>query len=134
MMIEKKYATTIADLHYKNEIMYVVFNGTTITLAAAKEFIHVLNTEFAEQLPVQILADIAKLKTPEKAARDYWATKEAEQVMKSLAIVAKSILAKIAGNLFLSINRPSVPTKMFIDEAAALDWLAKIKQNEKITK
>jgi hypothetical protein len=134
MTIEKKYVTTIADLHYKNEVMYVTFNGAIITLPAAKEFIHVLNTEFAEQLPVQILADIAKLKTPEKAARDYWATKEAEQVIKSLAILAKSILAKIAGNLFLSINRPSVPTKMFTDEVAALGWLAQIKQHEKITK
>ena len=133
-MIEKKYTTTIAHLHYKNEILHVSFNGATVTLPAAKEFINVLNTEFAEQQPLLVFADIANLKTPEKAVRDYWASKEAEQPIKSLVLLAKSILSKIVGNLFISITKPNVPTKMFTDEAAALVWLSQFKQDANATK
>lgn len=122
-MQEKKYSSPIANIHYKEGILYIKYLSADISLAELKAFVDDLLREFAEAIPVRILSDISAQKTPSKEVRDYLARPEIVKNLKASAIVANSTLSKIAGNLFLMFNRPNSPTKIFSDVAAAEAWL-----------
>ena len=122
-MTEKKYASPIADMHYKDGVLYIKYVSADISLAEIKVFVDDLLREFADALPVRILSDISAQKAPRKEVRDYLGSPEVVKHLKASAIVADSTLSKIAGNLFLMFSRPNSPTKIFSDFAAAEAWL-----------
>jgi hypothetical protein len=49
------------------------------------------------------------------------------QYVTSAAFLTESALRSLAGNIFLSLEKPLVPTKLFTDEKKALNWLKKYK-------
>lgn len=122
-MTNKNYSTAIAELQYKEGIMYVTFNSAEINLAQAQLFITDMKREFGDLLPLPILADVSAQRNPKKEGRDYLGSPEATQYFKAIALVANSVLSKIAGNLFLMFSNPNVPTKIFTENTAALAWL-----------
>jgi hypothetical protein len=123
----KKYTTCIAELDYKNEVLYVTFNSADMTFEQAKSHVADIRREFKDVLPTLSIGNISSLKNPSKEARDYFGRPEMIEMVKRNAIVADSVLSKIVGNLYLMFSRPTIPTKMFTDEAAALAWLAQYK-------
>jgi hypothetical protein len=125
--MEKMYTTDIAELHYKNQILYTTFNCVDISIAEAKSHITDLKREFQNVLPALSIANISAIKNSSKEARDYLGTPEVVTLLKANAVVANSTLSKIIVNLYLMFNKPSVPTKIFTDEAAALAWLTQFK-------
>jgi hypothetical protein len=125
--MEKTYTTEIAELYYKNEILYIIFNCADMSLAQAKSHIIDLEREFKSVLPALSIANISALKNPSKEARDYLGTPEVVTLLKANGIVANSTLPKIIGNLYLMFSKPSIPTKIFTDEAAAVAWLQQFK-------
>lgn len=58
-----------------------------------------------------------------KEARDYFASKEGCQKIKSCGIVINSEVTRVIANFFLNINKPLVPTKLFTCEESARKWL-----------
>jgi hypothetical protein len=122
-MTEKKYTSPIANMQYKEGILYIKYMNANISLAEVKVFVVDLLREFADTLPVRILSDITAQKTLKKEVRDYLGSPEVVQHLKASAIVADSALSKIVGNLFLMFSRPNSPTKIFSTESAAEVWL-----------
>lgn len=56
-------------------------------------------------------------------AREFLAEVQRElQTAIAVSVIAKSSLATIAGNIFLSINRPSFPMKLFTNSIEAERW------------
>ena len=51
------------------------------------------------------------------------AGKEFSENRGGIAIIARSLATKIVSNFFVRFNKPISPTKMFISEAEAIDWL-----------
>jgi hypothetical protein len=70
------------------------------------------------------LVDMRNLKFMTKEAREYLA-KEGAQYIKAGALITGSPLSNALGNIFLSLNKPNVPTKLFNDEEQAFSWLKK---------
>lgn len=68
-----------------------------------------------------------KVKHITKEAREYLASEEGCQKIKSCAILTNSIVTKVIANFFIQINKPPVPTKLFTNEASARQWLSKNK-------
>jgi hypothetical protein len=62
------------------------------------------------------------IKSTTKEARRYLATIGATLVMAG-ALITGSPLNRALGNIFLTIDKPSVPTKLFTSETKALEWL-----------
>jgi hypothetical protein len=62
------------------------------------------------------------LKSVSKDAREYLAN-EGTALVKAGALVISSLLTEMIGNIFLSVNKPKVPTRLFLDEATAIAWL-----------
>ena len=63
-------------------------------------------------------------------ARRLAASPEYSRHTAALALHSKNVLMAIAGNLFLKINRPKVPTRFFDDRDKALSWLRLMMRSE----
>ncbi len=63
----------------------------------------------------------------DRATMKYYKTKETVQHVTSAAFLTGSALSSLAGNIFLTLEKPLVPTKLFTDEKKALEWLEKYK-------
>lgn len=79
-----------------------------------------LEVQRGESYPV--FCDMRGIKDSDKPARDYLA-KEGSSLVRSVAVLTDSPVTKIMLNFYLTISRPLVPTKMFTDEAQAIDYL-----------
>lgn len=66
--------------------------------------------------------------TAEPGVREYYAGPEAAQHATALALLVGSASMKVIANLFLSFNKPRVPTRMFTSERDAVAWLRRMQE------
>ena len=71
--------------------------------------------------PVLILVD--KFTLPTSEVREYLALPETALYTSAEAYVLTSFSQKLAGNIYLSFNKPARPTKFFNSEDKAVEWL-----------
>ena len=104
---------------------------------------YILRGEFAEKLEIDVeiarqcvserikfsegkshlcLFNMKGIKSVTKEARDSLG-KEGVELIKAGALLINSPLTKMLGNIFLTLNKPKVPTKLFTDEEEAKEWL-----------
>lgn len=81
---------------------------------------------FSKGISYPLLIDMKGVRSFTKEAREY-AGKEGIKLVKAGALVVDSALTKMLVNLFLLINKPNVPTKLFTDENEAKEWLQHFK-------
>ena len=55
-------------------------------------------------------------------ARNYF-TNEGEKNLLAAAFIVNNVASKIFIHSYLTVHKPSVPTKVFSDEAGAINWL-----------
>ncbi|MGZ3865505.1 MAG: DUF7793 family protein [Bacteroidia bacterium] len=82
------------------------------------------NVELSDGNPYFVLLDTSKgyaSATPE--ANKIFAEKKYSENRKAIAIIAKSLASKIVSNFFIRFNQPQVPTRVFMNEQEAMDWL-----------
>jgi hypothetical protein len=58
-----------------------------------------------------------------KEARDFFSNGDGIKHMKKLALMTNSPISKMAGNFFLRISKPAVPTSLFTNKEDAIRWL-----------
>jgi hypothetical protein len=111
-----------------NGILTFVYKpDVVIDLDAAKKIV-AERTRFQQGILYPLLADIRGVKFFEKLARDYFATVGALHV-NAVAFLVDSDSSKVMGEFYISVNKPKVPTKMFVDEHEALKFLGEFRQN-----
>jgi hypothetical protein len=64
--------------------------------------------------------------TAEPGVREYYAGPEAAKYASALGLLVDSGTMKVIANLFLTINKPVMPTRMFTVKEDALEWLRRI--------
>jgi hypothetical protein len=69
-----------------------------------------------------VLVDMRGIKSTTREARSYMATVGATLVTAG-ALITGSYLNRALGNLFLTIDKPPIPTRLFNSEASARKWL-----------
>jgi hypothetical protein len=72
-----------------------------------------------------LIIDMKGIKSTTKEARRYLATVGATLVTAA-ALITGSPLNNALANLFLMVDKPPVPTKLFTSEAKATEWIKKI--------
>lgn len=72
------------------------------------------------------LFDITRVKHSTKEARDYMADEGNAGVVAS-AILVTSPMVKMAANIYIHVNRPKNPTRMFTSKDEAVQWLSQFK-------
>lgn len=104
----------------------VVKGSVEIGLKEARENTEAINTLFCgKKFP--LLVDARSIHYMTREARDHFSIKNRETVINCFAILVQSPLSRIIGNFFMSLNKPSVPARLFTDERDALQWLEKFR-------
>jgi len=81
-----------------------------------------------------VLLDATKPFTVSSEARTFIASKELTSDRMAAAFVTKSLANRIVGNFFIKFNKPATPTKLFSEEALAMEWLwQQIENNKKLS-
>jgi hypothetical protein len=62
----------------------------------------------------------------EPGVREHYASPEAVAWCSAIALLIRSTAGRVIGNFFLALQSPSVPTRLFADEAEALTWVRRI--------
>lgn len=106
-------------------IVQEIHSSSTQTLADARENVQAFNTLAAGRKHA-CMVDMRVPYQMERSVREYYASPEATALCSAIAMVVRSPVARIIGNLFLAMNRPPVPVRMFTDDAEAVAWLRRL--------
>jgi len=96
--------------------------GIELSLIDAKEEVERAKIISKGEKVLQIVY-LDKVKKVSMLAKQYYAGEESAKVWIAVALLAKSPLSRTIGNLFLKVNKPSFPAKMFSDKKKAMAWL-----------
>lgn len=122
-MTEKKDEAHVFDTWLKDNIIYTkVKQASVIDLDdAIRNSRMVLEISAGTLYP--ILVDLRGISSITKEARDHFSMQGRNAQVSAVAMLVKSPVSNIIGNFFLGINKPSVPTHLFVSEAKAMKWL-----------
>src|SRR5689334_19057038 len=77
---------------------------------------------FAKDQSYPLLIDMRGIKSTTREARKHMAAAGAKLV-KAAALITGSAINRTLGNIFLAIDKPPVPIRLFTNEASARAWL-----------
>jgi hypothetical protein len=73
-----------------------------------------------------VLTEAQDMMNITREARDTGASKEYAKDLYGVALYSKNFSLKLLGNLYIRINKPIVPTRLFDDRKKAEDWLRSV--------
>ncbi len=74
-----------------------------------------------EKVPVLIIG--GSFSSLDDQTREFMATEESLKYSKAEAFLITSLAQKILINFYIKFNKPLVPTRVFTDKEAAIEWL-----------
>jgi len=122
---EQRIQTSIAEVwRAANGVIHILFTSDgTHSLPEAKEIVAAHNA-LAEGRPRPVLADIRGVQQGANlAARKYYVSDESARYKSGMAMLIRSPLQRMLGNIFFKLNRPPYPSRLFSDEEDAMAWL-----------
>ncbi|MBW2464465.1 MAG: hypothetical protein JRH11_22645 [Deltaproteobacteria bacterium] len=97
-------------------------HGAEIEGCDAREALEVTWTAAGEQR-TRVLVDMRLIRSETREAQQEFVSDYSATVCSAVAIVIGSPVSRVIGNFFLRLNKHQVPTKLFTDADAAVDWL-----------
>jgi hypothetical protein len=114
--------TPFIDFWIENNVLYCRYaKDLHLSLDVAK-FCVESRIFFTKGKNYAILVDMRGIKSTTREARHYLATIGATCV-KAAALITGSPWNRTLGNIFLTIDKPPVPLKLFTEKEKALEWL-----------
>ena len=99
-----------------------------IDISIAKELVK-NRLEYSKGEPMYTLIDFTNVQSATKEARDYMNSPDGG--LKGIlggAFLSNSIVSNVFINLYLKINKPSIPAKFFTKREDAISWLKDLKK------
>lgn len=119
---EKPIEIPTAKMWREEGIVFVKFiDKLDMTLEKAQEGVRT-RLKLSGGISYPVLIDMRGIKSVTREAREYLAD-EGAKLIKAGALIVGSPLNRTLGNIFLWVNKPKVPTRLFTDEKEALKWL-----------
>ena len=123
MSINKTFENQYCRLEIKDDIMYADYKEVVIALPDAKKMladrIMFQQREHYDCIP---LVHHFKAKYVNKAARKYLGD-EGVVGLNASAFIVKTLAAKTLVNIFLFMEKPKLPIRVFEDELTAVNWI-----------
>jgi len=96
--------------------------GSEETLADAVENLRAASA-LAQGRKRPFLVEVETLRSVDREARAYYASRENTKHVSAAAVLVKSPLLRTISNFFLALNKPAFPMRLFTSEDEALAWL-----------
>ena len=108
----------------EGDILYSVYrDGCNIDLDTAK-MLYRQRLDLTNGHTYPLFADIRRILYVSREARNFLATEQACMEISAGALLIGSSVSRFMGNFFIKINKPPIPTKLFTDKDAAIEWLS----------
>lgn len=119
----KEAYTTTAGITLQDDgiVRILVKEGANIQLADVENHFRVIE-RLSEGKKVPVLIDARVNYSMSAEARAYSAMHSSSGRLAT-AFITKSAAGKHVANLYMNINKPAIPTRVFNDEAEAIAWL-----------
>jgi len=115
--------TEFGNYWIEDGILYFVYaKGTTLNLDLANKIVGEL-TKFLNGKIYPSVVDINGVISADKSARDFIA-KESKILFSRVAFISTNTLSNIICNFFLTVNKPTIPMKLFRDKQKGLEYLS----------
>lgn len=126
-MRQNYFSDEYSEMWIENEIGFQIYKPQLIiTIDVAKKMVeNRINTFNGISRPVFV--DIRNLLSIDSDSRKYFATQEAGQLILAGAIYLENPINRFLGNVFLMIDKPITPAKLFTDKDKALQWIQQFK-------
>jgi hypothetical protein len=122
VMEKKLVENSYVSFWIEDGILYGLYKkDVVIGLEAAREVV-ALRKKFTNGQAYPAIAFIKHVKVISKEARKYLAEEGSELITKG-ALVSDSGFSKILGNMFLALDKPKMPTRIFTNVKEAIAWL-----------
>ena len=122
-ILESAYSLTWIE----NDILHHVYKPSLIIdLNIAKKMV-ADRLEVSAGITRPMLVDICNLVAIDGPSRKYLAGSEAIKYMSAGAIYLNSYLQFLAGTVYLKVDVPLVPSRLFTEKHKALEWLEQFK-------
>lgn len=115
---------TYQTISFEEGIMIVTYkpNLETITIDIAKILLSErLAASNGQTFPCFL--DSTNIKSITKDARHHLSTPAAHKGVSAFALLTRSSIAKLSANVYLILNPPKVPSKLFLNQNNAMRWL-----------
>lgn len=128
-MKEGTLETKYASYHIENGVVHIVYHkDLVISLDVAKDIVeNRLRVAGGKTMP--LFFDIRGLASIDNVSRKYFSSEYAVKYISAGAFWVESLFSRLAGNIFIRVDKPAVPTKLFTDKNKALAWLANYKNS-----
>lgn len=70
-----------------------------------------------------VIVVLYNLESTSREVRNFYARKSAKMGCKSVALLTETYSSKLFANIFMKFNRPSMPTRAFLDKDVAMEWI-----------
>ena len=84
-----------------------------------------VNLELVQNLDYGLIIESGKNGEINNEARTMMVTKAIEEKRVATAIIIHNLTQRVLANLFLRINNPAIPAKIFSNQTSALKWMKK---------
>lgn len=126
-MKEGYFEDEYSEMWIENGIGFQVYKPQlVITIEVAKQMV-INRVKTFNGIARPVLVDVRNLLSIDGASRKYFATREAGQLILAGAIYLDSPIARFLGNVFLMIDKPLTPAKLFTEKERALQWIQQFK-------
>ena len=106
----------------RNSILFFEYKPNVVIDLIVAQRIVADRIQIQNEKAYPILCDIRGVVDSNKAARDYLA-QSGSVLTKAVSLLGHQSISLIITSFYLKIGKPSVPTKLFTDESAALAFL-----------
>lgn len=127
-MKERYSKTDSFEIWYEDGIIFTEFEKNTVLNLEISHQVVAARLAVSNKCPTPIFIDLTNVFYTDTKARKYMATKEAVEFITAGAFLLDNEIMRLAGNIFIQIDKPLIPTKLFTDKDKALQWLQAYKQ------
>ncbi len=106
----------------EQEILHCKAKNIISTVENLKECLALVN-KLTQGRSLCFLIDLTDAKPVSKAVREFVLREPKEY--RAMALITDSLVGQMVGKIFLSLAALDSPTKLFLDEKKAVDWLKK---------
>jgi|AACY02.7.fsa_nt_gi hypothetical protein len=118
----KKIETDFVKFYMENDILIGEFICEKLDLYKAKEILR-LRLELTGGTSYKTCADSTQVKEFTKEARDFMSQGDAYKNISAFAAVTNNSVTRMILNFYLRLKPHPLPTKLFNNRAAGIDWL-----------
>jgi Na+/H+ antiporter NhaA len=117
--------TDYAQMWFEDGLICVVFKSNLIiNLDIARNMV-AERLKINNQIARPMLVDVSGIVSIDMPSRKFFASEAATQYVKAGAIVVKGLIPQFVTQVFMKIDKPKVPSRIFTNADKAVVWLEK---------